>query len=154
LKCDPKFWEHAHLVEKDLLRYLDRFSCDYLLTMEKGNGGNLHYHGVIIFPTEDRRKKFQMWFNKSFGHFHVSEKGDGQGWYDYMMKDYPMPVVGVDWSDDPIGELQKPILNLFDPVWEPTKCSVQGDYDIKSRSYYNNYYAIKKTKGKENSKKT
>lgn len=108
LKCTPGFWDYPGYVEKDLMKYMDRVGIEYLLTMERGLSGNLHYHGILLFPTEVSRKRFQVWFNKGYGKFYVSDKGDPDGWYSYIMKGYPLP-----------NYKQESQQYLFDPVFEP-----------------------------------
>jgi len=110
------------------MRYMDRKGIDYLLAMEVGQTTNLHYHGILLFPTPLIRKHFQVWFNKSFGKLYVSDKGDADGWYRYSLKGYAEAT--------PIVE---PIPYLFDDKYCPTSSSLKSDYDLKTRSYHNSY---------------
>lgn len=111
LKLKPIYWAFTELLEKDLQKYFTKRCIDVLLVAERGENDNLHYHGLIGFPYADIKRKFEMWFRKSYGTIHYSEKGDAKGWESYVYKNCPAPVY-----DD--AELQKAPY-LFDKSFEP-----------------------------------
>lgn len=119
LKFDPTFWGYQDLCEKDIVKYCTKRAIRYYLVAERGPGGNYHMHGIMVFPFEDARKRFQTWFNKQFGHFKVSTKSNAVGWFNYIMKGCPVQKeAGPDLMDGS-GELQKPeVPFLFDPKYE------------------------------------
>lgn len=118
LKLKPIYWIETYaksIFERDFCKYCDKREIGYLLIAEYGEHGNYHWHGIMTWPHQDVRKRFQTWFNKYFGKFHSSDKGDANGWYNYITKGCPLPQ----YRDD-TGELQKPPY-FFDPAFEPLK---------------------------------
>jgi len=95
LKLKPIYWDDDDfkaLFEKDFTKYCNARAIEYCLVAEVGQGGNYHWHGIMGFPFAGTRKKFQVWFNKYFGHIHVSPKGSPIGWYTYVFKSCPPPI--------------------------------------------------------------
>lgn len=109
LKFRPAFWPYESVCEESICDYCTKRQIRYCLVSERGPGGNYHMHGIMLFPFQDVRKRFQTWFNKSFGHFYVSDKGDAVGWFNYVMKGAPLP----EYKSEPPY--------LFDPNYEPGK---------------------------------
>jgi len=89
IKLKPLWWQYKAHFETDFAKYCDARCIEYYLIDELGEGGNLHYHGIIGFPFDAARRKFQSWFNRYYGHVKKSTKFEAQGWCRYMEKGVP-----------------------------------------------------------------
>jgi hypothetical protein len=74
-----------------LTRYCNKRGIELYIVREEA--GMVHYHGLLAWPSWDTYKKFQQWYNKTYGFIHRSKKGrdifnevDCRGWYDYCHK--------------------------------------------------------------------
>lgn len=92
LKLKPAIWDPkcGILFQADFIAYCSKRRIEYCLYQETGDHGNVHYHGIMGFPCAKAKKCFQTWFNKYYGHFHVSVKFPGDGWYRYCTKGQPI----------------------------------------------------------------
>lgn len=108
IKLKPSQWADDGGFRRELYDYMRNRGLNYYLVPEVGklSGLNLHYHGLIGFPTAKSRRLFVSWLNKRFGKFYASNKGDVNGWYKYITKGQK--------DDSPY---------LFDPKFEPESFS-------------------------------
>lgn len=86
LKPSPMFWPYAQQLEDDLQTVFPNYCYDWYLVRETGQGGNVHYHGLATFRSDKKRKAFQVYFNRNFGKYKQSTKGDVIGWVRYFTK--------------------------------------------------------------------
>lgn len=84
-----------------LKEYCKERNIEYILFPENQQT-NHHFHGIMGFPHDPDRKRFQTYCNRNIGKFHVSPKGDVNNWYNYVTK-----------------QIKQIPINLFDPVFEP-----------------------------------
>lgn len=108
LKLKPSLWDCEQIFTEDFRKYCRGRDIDYVLYREVGAGGNVHYHGIIIYPFYKTYKNFTSWFNKYYGKIHKSEKGDAIGWHNYCVKQQRPNE----------GDLMDPVPYLFDPQYE------------------------------------
>lgn len=104
LKLKPTLWAHQELFERDFQEYCYARQVDYVLFPEKGDNGNLHYHGIVIYPFDKVRRNFQRWFNKYYGHIYVSDVGEVCGWYRYCTKNHQQAPHAIPYLFDPMYE--------------------------------------------------
>lgn len=98
LKIKPSLWPHPMHVIADIRKYCENRSIEYCLYQEHATS-NLHYHGIMSFPNETYRKRFQTWFNKTLGKIKTSVKSDytdTAGWERYCRKASSGEVRGID----------------------------------------------------------
>lgn len=108
LKLRPDLWEHSDLFTVDFTKYCKGRDIHYVLYQEVGKTNNVHFHGIMLFPFDKIRKNFQVWFNKYYGKYFKSEKGNSLGWHNYCAKQLRPNE----------GDLMDPVPFLFDPMYE------------------------------------
>lgn len=85
---DDKTFPDKYEIYGHFADYCKRNQIDYYF--QKEVAGQVHYHGIMNFPTQKQRKNFQKWYNRNYGFFNVSDRsGDLMNWYLYVHKDVP-----------------------------------------------------------------
>lgn len=75
---------------RKLMTYCDRKGIQLYLVKEEA--GMTHFHGLLSWPSWETYRRFQQWYNKTYGFIHRSRKKnvlgeiDCRGWYDYVHK--------------------------------------------------------------------
>lgn len=89
LMFKDKYWQENFLMESMMKVYCRKRNIDFALCFEVGQRDNLHCHGIMIYPNEIIKKRFQTWFNK-IGKVYHSPKGygynEGEKWKTYCFK--------------------------------------------------------------------
>jgi len=90
--CENWYGTNRSSMEARMETYFKKLKIDYALFPENPDG-NLHYHGVIVTPTQKHYDNFRRWFNRLYGFIHTSVKlktPDGHmynnGWEQYCKK--------------------------------------------------------------------
>lgn len=87
--------------------YCKERNVDYYLVEEKA--GQIHYHGLIIYPNASVQKRTQVWISKNIGKYFKSKKSTVEHlklihnvqWYEYCHKQQDQPELELDMDLHP-----------------------------------------------------